>query len=83
MDDNLDDEVTAVRVATRRTLEKMKAELSTAEFAKMTRLIFSGASVVASLLRARRAISGQSAEGILNGMVQIIQELANERVWDF
>jgi hypothetical protein len=81
MDEGLADELSAVRVAIRRTLEKMKEELEAAEFARMAALIFRGANTAAHLLRTRRAIRGQAVDGLLAAVAQAIQELETERDW--
>ena len=81
MEEGVEDELTAVRIAIRRTLLKMEAELDAAEFAIMAALIFKGSSTVAHLLRTRRAISGQAADGLLGAIAQAIQELGIERDW--
>ncbi len=81
--DGLDDEIAAVRAATRRTLVKLEEELSPAEFVKMIATVNKGANTIANLLRTRRAISGQAMDGLSNAIAQAIQELQNERQWIF
>ena len=81
IDNGLEDELTAVRVALRRVLMKMGEELEAAEFVRMAGLIFRGANTVAQLLRTRRAISGEAMDGLLGAMAQVLQELETERDW--
>jgi hypothetical protein len=81
MENGLDDEIAAVRIATRRTLKKLEGEMETADFVKLVGLVHKGAGTVAGLLRTRRAISGEAADGLANAIAQIIQELATERDW--
>lgn len=81
IDKQLEDELTAVRVTIRRVLGKMDAELEPAEYARITSLVFQGATTIANLLRTRRAISGQAMDGFLGAIAQAIQELETERDW--
>ncbi|MFZ0546077.1 MAG: hypothetical protein WAM60_11595 [Candidatus Promineifilaceae bacterium] len=81
MDETIEDELTAVRIAIRRVMEEMKEELETAEFAKMVGLIFRGTNSVAQLLRTQRAVSGMAADGMLGAVAQILQELETEQDW--
>jgi hypothetical protein len=81
IDDSLEDEITAVRIATRRTLKKLEGDLPTAEFTRLTSSIFTGAKKVATLLRTQRAISGQSTDKIADLFVQVVKELGNELGW--
>ena len=81
MNDSLGDEITAVRIATRRTLLKLEEDLETAEFLKLVDQVHKGANTVANLLRAQRAISDQAANGLLKAIAQVIQELATEKAW--
>jgi hypothetical protein len=92
-DMTLADEIAAVRVATRRVFEKIntgmtldqdpngdefKRELTAEEYAKLSILIFQGASTTARLLRAQRALTGDAADGIAGAIGQALDELANE-----
>lgn len=81
MNGELGDELTAVRVAIRRVMEKLGEELETAEYARMAALVFRGANTMAQLLRTRRAISGQAMDGLLGAIAQGLQELETERDW--
>ena len=57
MDDSLDDEIAATRIAVRRVMEQLKKELTADEYAHMASLIFRGTNTVARLLRVRRSLS--------------------------
>jgi hypothetical protein len=81
MDNLLEDELTAVRIALRRTLLKLREDLEPAEFAVMVSLTLKGANTIANLLRTRRAISGQAADGLTGAMAQILLELEIEQAW--
>lgn len=78
VDESLDDEIAAVRVAIRRVFEQLEHDLVAEEYAKLAALIFTGANTVARLLRARRALTGEAADGISGAIAQALDELANE-----
>jgi hypothetical protein len=78
----VEDEVTAVRVAIRRALLKMEGEMEAAEFARMVGLVFRGANTVAYLLKARRMMSGETADSLLGSLSQILLELGREQGWE-
>ena len=89
----LDDEIAAVRVGIQRALLKIKdgrtndidkegdeyeRDLTAAEYAALTGLITTGANTVARLLRARRSVSGDAADGIAGAIAQALDEIGNE-----
>jgi hypothetical protein len=77
----LDPEIAAARVSLRRVLAFLSREgkaLSPGEFAAVTRLAFQGARTVARLLRDRRALSGDAADGFLAAIGQALDELGTE-----
>ncbi|MCI0580864.1 MAG: zf-C3Hc3H domain-containing protein [Chloroflexi bacterium] len=76
--DSLDDELAATRVAIRRVMEQLHDELPPEEYARLASLVFTGATAIARLLRAKRAISGLAADGIAGAIAQALNELSNE-----
>ena len=57
MDNTLDDELAAARVAVRRVMQQLKKELTADEYAHMASLIFRGTNTIARLLRIKRSLS--------------------------
>ncbi len=53
---DLDDEIATVRVATRRVMAQLKAELEPWRFERLTKLVYAGAANIARLLRARQLL---------------------------
>lgn len=80
IDDSLDDELAAARVATRRVLRQLHEELEASEYAALASLIFTGTNTIARLLRTQRSLRGESADGIAGAIATALDELANE--WD-
>jgi hypothetical protein len=74
----LDAEITTVRTTVRETMLRLREQLEPAEFARIARLVFSGANTIANLLRAQRALSGQSADGLAGAIAQALDELSTE-----
>ncbi len=89
----LDDEIAAVRVGIQRAMLKIKdgrtndidkegdeyqRDLTAAEYAALASLITTGANTVARLLRARRSVSGDAADGIAGAIAQALDEIGNE-----
>ena len=72
MDESLEDEVAATRVAVRRVMQQLEHELTPAEYARMANIIFQGTNTVARLLRTNRSLSedkdGLFAKGIGEGL---------------
>lgn len=89
----LDDEIAAVRVGIQRAMLRisdgrttdtdaegyeLERDLTPVEIANLTGLLFTGANTVARLLRARRAIGGEAADGIAGAIAQALDELSTE-----
>lgn len=82
---SLEDEIACARIALRRVLALLSAQerdgesaLSAPEFARVAALAFQGTSTIARLLRDRRAIRGDSADGISGAIAQALDELSIE-----
>ena len=86
---SVDDEIACARVALRRVLAALPAVgtglesedqpgLSAQEFARLAKLAFQGVGTVARLLRDRRAIRGEAADGISSAIAQALDELSTE-----
>ena len=82
---SVDDEIACARIALRRVLAELSKEgeeggatLSASEFARLAALAFQGTSTIARLLRDRRAIRGESADGISGAIAQALDELSVE-----
>jgi hypothetical protein len=78
INDSLDDEIAAARVATRRVLTQLHDDLDADSYAKLAGLVLDGTNTIARLLRTRRALSGDAADGIAGAIAQALDELANE-----
>jgi hypothetical protein len=78
LDDGLEDEVAASRIAVQRVMEELREELSPAEFARLAGLVFRGSDTIARLLRAQRELSGDSAEGIAGAIAEALDALGDE-----
>ena len=90
----LDDEIACARIALRRVLAVLSADgappdghgeaeaagagLTPAEYARLAALAFQGTSTVARLLRDRRALCGDAADGISAAIGQALDELSSE-----
>ena len=59
IDESLDDELAATRIAVRRVLQQLKKELSPDVYAHMAGLIFRGTNTVARLLKTKRSLSDE------------------------
>jgi len=82
-DMTLDDEIGVTRIALRRALKALSAPapgqlLVLADFARLAAVVFQGGRTVARLLRDRRALSGEAADGIAGALAQAIDELSTE-----
>lgn len=85
-DMTLDDEIAVARVALRRALAALSAPkdgeqgrlVALADFGRLAAVVFAGTSTVARLLRARRALSGDAADGIAGALAQALDELSTE-----
>ena len=78
MDDSLDDELAATRVAVRRVMQQLQEELSPDEYAHMAGVVFRGTNTVARLLRIQRALSKESDERIAAGIFDALDMLSDE-----
>ena len=78
MDDSLDDELVATRIAVRRVLEQFKKELTADEYAHMASLIFRGTNTVARLLRARKSLSEDSQRDFEEGIGEALDVVGPE-----
>lgn len=78
MDNSLEDEISAVRVAVLRTMLQLKDELDPADFVRLTNQVYSGARTVALLLKSQRALTGKPAESITEAIAKIMEELFDE-----
>ncbi len=78
----LEDEITAVRITIRRTLQALKGELEPADFARLADLVFRGANTAGSLVKAQRMIDGASADALIGSVAQILLELRDEQGWE-
>jgi hypothetical protein len=75
----LDDEIALCRSATRQLAEHLHfPDLPPEDYAKLATLLFAGARTIAKLLRDKRALSGDSADGIAGAIGQALDELATE-----
>ena len=72
------DDLGAARVAVRRVLTALEEQLTAGEYAELAGLIFTGTNTIARLLRTRRALAGQSADGIAGAIATALDELATE-----
>jgi soluble lytic murein transglycosylase-like protein len=78
LDDGLEDEVAASRVAVQRVMEELREELSPAEFARLAGLVFRGSDTIARLLRAQRELSGDAADGLAGAISEALDGLGDE-----
>jgi hypothetical protein len=81
-DMSLVDEIACARVALRRVIELLGREpdegITTAEYARLGQLAFSGARTVARLLRDQRALSDDAADAITGAIGTALDELGSE-----
>jgi hypothetical protein len=79
---SLVDEIACARVALRRVIELLGREpdagITTAEYARLGQLAFSGARTVARLLRDQRALSDGAADAITGAIATALDELGSE-----
>jgi hypothetical protein len=78
LDDGLEDEVAASRIAVQRVMEELREELSPAEFARLAGLVFRGSDTIARLLRAQRELSGDAADGLAGAISEALDGLGDE-----
>jgi hypothetical protein len=80
----LDDEIACARVLLRRIMRSLdinpdpETPLSIDDLHKLTSLALQAARTIARLLRDKRAISGEAADGIAGAIGQALDELANQ-----
>jgi hypothetical protein len=79
-DMTLDDEIACTRVLVRRLMAIIEADgdLSASEQARLAGLALQGTRTVARLLRDKRALSGDAAEGLAGAIGQALDELSVE-----
>lgn len=79
IDETLDDEIAVTRVALRRVFTLLKlANLEPKEYTHLASLAFVGARTVGRLLRDKRALSGEAADGLTTTLTAALDELATE-----
>jgi CO/xanthine dehydrogenase FAD-binding subunit len=69
---SLDEEIAMLRVAMRRVLE------APIDAAKALQLLSRGAGQLATLMRAKRALSGEAADGLAGAFARALDELSTE-----
>ena len=88
---SLDDEIACARVALRRVLALLTTDtvspfedpanqqrLTATDYARLAALALAGTRTVAKLLRDKRALSGEAADGISGAIAQALDELSTE-----
>ena len=78
MDDTLDDELAATRVAVRRVMQQLQEELSADEYAHMAGIIFRGTNTVARLLRINKALSKEMDAQFAAGIGEALDYLGGD-----
>jgi hypothetical protein len=78
MDDTLDDELAASRIAVRRVMQQLHEELSADEYAHMAGIIFRGTNTVARLLRINRELSEEMDIQLAAGIGEALDMLGGE-----
>jgi hypothetical protein len=78
MDDSLEDELAATRIAIRRVLQQLKEELSPDEYAHMAGIIFRGTNTVARLLRVQNALSKEADQVIATWIGEVLDSLGGD-----
>jgi hypothetical protein len=78
VDDTLDDEVAAARVALRRVMEQFRQELSPLEYGRLSALVFRGTDTIARLLRARRQLTGDAGDAYARAIGEALDQLSRE-----
>jgi hypothetical protein len=76
--DILDDEIAFTRVVIMRLAALVEEADGPRESIRLAEALFTGTGRVANLLRARRAISGDAAEGMAGAISQALDELSSE-----
>jgi hypothetical protein len=79
-DITLDDEIATTRVTLRRILALLSADgrLTAEDYARLATLALAGARTVARLLRDKRALSGDAADGLIGAVATALDELGTE-----
>lgn len=78
MDNTLDDELAATRVAVRRVMQQLKKELTADEYAHMASLIFRGTNTVARLLRIKLSLSKEMESDFEAGIGEALNGVGDE-----
>ncbi len=78
MDNTLDDELAATRIAVRRVMQQLKKELTADEYAHMASLIFRGTNTVARLLRIKRSLSKEMESDFEAGIGEALNSVGDE-----
>lgn len=78
MDNTLDDELAATRIAVRRVMQQLKNELTADEYAHMASLIFRGTNTVARLLRIKRSLSKEMESDFEAGIGEALNGYGDE-----
>lgn len=79
--ETLDDEIGTARVALRRILELIRDErheIEADDYARLAKLAFVGSRTVARLLRDRKALTGDAADGIADFISTALDEISGE-----
>lgn len=76
----LDREIATTRLVLTRLLDQIETEPPPAarDLARLAPLIFHGTATVARLLRIRRALSGETVDGLAGAVAQALDELSTE-----
>jgi hypothetical protein len=75
---DLEDEIAIVRLTLRRLAAQISQDLSVRETVAVAGVLLEGAGKVAALLKARRALSGDAADGISGAIAKALDELGAE-----
>ncbi|HET6444437.1 MAG TPA: hypothetical protein VFI27_07630 [candidate division Zixibacteria bacterium] len=78
LDDSLEDELAATRIAVRRVMQQLHEELSVDEYAHMAGIIFRGTNTVARLLRINKALSKENDSEIATGIGEALDLIGPE-----
>ena len=78
MDDTLDDELAASRIAVRRVMQQLHEELSADEYAHMAGIIFRGTNTIARLLRVNRELSEEMDTQFAAGIGEALDMIGPE-----
>jgi len=77
-DPNLQDEIAAARVATRRVMQRLHQELDPAEYRRLASLVFTGANTIARLVRAQHDLWAESTEDLAGAIAEALDKLNGE-----